>query len=111
MIPREALARDIRQILVETCRGEIHAATSAIIDRVLTDAWLARPSPVEGVVEALRDYITAKDNFREFERENPNNSTWRWDAVFTEVEDGETKMRAALTAYDQAQGGDDDHAG
>ena len=34
------------------------------------------------LAQAVKDYIDAVDAFNEFERDHPNDSTKRWDAVF-----------------------------
>lgn len=48
--------------------------------------------------EALGDWIAAKDALEEFERENPNNSTSRWDALFYALDWAESSARQALEA-------------
>ena len=53
---REAVAKEIRQILTETCRGEIHAATAGILALITAarrpDGWVMVPREL---TEAMED--------------------------------------------------------
>lgn len=56
------LERDIRQILAETCRGEIHAATAGILALITAarrpDGWVMVPrEPTEAMHEAALDQL------------------------------------------------------
>ena len=44
----------------------------------------------------MADWVARIDALREFERENPNNTTRRWDDLRHRVEAGETAARAAI---------------
>lgn len=80
-----------------------HAWRSWQIDDGDTLFWGAQylgvaPSPdtVRALVEALEGWTGALDAKREFERQNPGNSTKAWDNLFYAVEAAETTALAAL---------------
>jgi hypothetical protein len=90
-----ALERDIRQILTETCRGEIHAATAGIL-ALITAA--RRPEDMVLVPrEPTREMVAAGD-FVLFEA-SLSDGTFGGDAIDT--------YRAMLSAAPK----DPDHAG
>lgn len=61
-----------------------------------TIAPVATPDTVRALVEALEGWTGALDAKREFERQNPGNSTKAWDNLFYAVEAAETTALAAL---------------
>lgn len=60
--------------------------------------WNTRTPSEAALVEAVQNYVNAKDDFRLFERTYPNDSTNRWDRVFEAVNTAEGELRAALAA-------------
>ena len=61
-------------------------------------AWNTRTPSEAVLVEAVQNYVNARDDFRLFERTYPNDSTNRWDRVFEAVNTAEGELRAALAA-------------
>ncbi len=49
-----------------------------------------------GLLIAAQAYIAARDAREAFERENPNNSTKRWDDLLYAIEAAERNLRAAI---------------
>lgn len=75
-------------------------------------AWCENPKTFEypgvddvldviAVTLAARDLVEAIDAFHEFEKENPNNSTKHWDAVFEAKNDAENDLRRALAEIEK----------
>lgn len=89
----------IKSITIDN--GEVTDVEAVPADTPL-DPPAALPSVVRALVEALEGWVSALDAKREFERENPNNSTKAWDDLFYAVEAAETEARAAIAAAKEA---------
>jgi len=54
----------------------------------------------EIVADAAIDFVSAKEAFDKFERENPNNSSNEWDRLFMAVDSTYQTLKEAVEDYD-----------
>ncbi len=55
----------------------------------------------DAVLIAARQFLDAIDDLRQFEKDHPNDSTKRWDAVFYAKNDAEEVLRNAVIAAEK----------